>query len=298
MKLAKALIITARPQQWLKNLSIFAAAFLWGDLLNLGVFPRLAVAFIIFSLLSSAAYFINDVKDKEKDKKHPIKKKRPIAAGELTVKTAVLAAIVLGVGALVYSFLNFNSYFFGIVLAFLVLQITYSFWIRNVIILDALWVAAAFVLRVFAGAFVLPTPISSWVILSVIGLSLLLAFGKRRSERTLLSSLHERFLTRETLRHYPERLLDSVISMSAAYTALAYSIFAFQSSPGGSSSLLDILPPTLSSPKLILLTVPLVIYEKKEGESPERILITDFPLLATVSAWIIALFLIIYVIGA
>jgi len=308
MKLAKALIITARPQQWLKNLSIFAAAFLWGDLLNLGVFPRLAVAFIIFSILSSAAYFINDVKDKEKDKKHPIKKKRPIASGELTVKTAVLAAIVLGVGALVYSFLNFNSYFFGIVLAFLFLQITYSFWIRNVIILDALWVAAAFVLRVFAGAFVLPTPISSWIILSVIGLSLLLAFGKRRSERTLLSSLHEKFLTRETLRHYPERLLDSVISMSAAYTALAYSIFAFQSSPGGSSSLLDILPPTLSSPKLILLTVPLVIYgisrylfviyEKKEGESPERILITDFPLLATVSAWIIALFLIIYVIGA
>ena len=306
MRIIKALVISARPQQWLKNLSIFAAAFLWGDLFNVGTLPRLIEAFFVFCFLSSTAYLINDLKDRERDKKHPVKKRRPIASGELSVRAAIVAAVVLGTGTLTYVFLNFNSYFFGIALAFIALQLSYSFLIRNVIILDALWVAAAFVLRVYAGAFVLPTPISSWVIMSVIGLALLLAFGKRRSERTLLSSLRKRLATRETLRHYPDALLDSAISMSASYTALAYSIFAFQNSPG-STSLSDILPATLSSPKLILLTVPLVIYgvvryfyviyEKKEGESPEQVLITDFPLLGTVALWLISLFLIIYVIG-
>ena len=178
--------------------------------------------------------------------------------------------------------------------------------------MDSLWVAAGFVLRVYAGAFVFPTPISAWLILSVIGLSLLLAFGKRRSERTLLSSLHKKFLTRETLRHYPDTLLDSIIAMSASYAALSYSIFAFfafEGLPkGGSISLSELLPTTLSEPKWALLTVPLVIYgiarylyviyEKKQGESPEKVLITDLPLLSTMFLWVLALFIIIYALGS
>jgi hypothetical protein len=128
--------------------------------------------------------------------------------------------------------------------------------------------------------------------------------GKRRSERTLLSKLHRRLLTRATLRHYPDTLLDSMIAMSATYTTLAYSIFTFGTA--GSKFLADLLPETLSSPKWALLTVPLVIYgvarylyiiyEKKEGESPEKVILTDLPILGTVVAWILASFVILYLI--
>lgn len=300
-----ALIISTRPRQWLKNVALFAAPFFAGVLFNEGVLLRFGEAFLAFSFLSSAAYLINDLVDRPHDRKHPLKKSRPIARGTLSVPLALVSAGILGFGSLTYIFLNFNSYFFAVSLAFILLQLTYSFWVRNIIILDALWVAAAFILRVYAGAFVLLNPISSWLVLAVIGLSLLLAFGKRRSERTLLSSLHRRFLTRETLRHYPDTLLDAAISMFAAYTTLAYSVFAFQTSPTTVTPFLtDFLPTTLSTPKWLLLTVPLVIYgvarylfviyEKKEGESPEEVLLTDFPLLATALLWVFILTGIIY----
>jgi 4-hydroxybenzoate polyprenyltransferase len=296
---------SARPRQWLKNLALLAAPFFGAEILNAGVLPRFVTALIVFSLLSSAAYIFNDVIDRNRDRRHPIKKDRPIASGRFSVPAALLTSAIMAAGTLIFAAANFNRYFLGTAIAFTVLQLTYSLLIRNVIILDALWVAAAFVLRVYAGAFVLPTPISSWLILSTIGLSLLLAFGKRRSERTLLSKLHRRLLTRETLRHYPDTLLDSMIAMSATYTTLAYSIFSFQTSPTGSKFLTDLLPETLSSPKWALLTVPVVIYgvarylyivyEKKEGESPEKVILTDLPILGTVAAWVIATFIILYV---
>ncbi len=305
MNYLKALLISARPKQWVKNLALFAAAFFGGEILRPGVVSRLFEAVLIFSFLSSTAYIINDIVDRKKDRQHPVKKNRPIASGKLPVPAALVFAILLGGATLAYTSVNFNQYFFGISILFVFLQLTYSLWVRNVIILDALWVATAFVARVYAGAFVLPTSISSWLVLSVIGLALLLAFGKRRSERTLLSKLHQRLLTRVTLRHYPDTLLDATISMSAAYTTLAYSIFTFQTSPVGSSSFADFLPATLASPKWSLLTVPLVIYgvarylyviyEKKEGESPEKVLLTDLPLLGTIILWALAIFVVTYV---
>ena len=302
----KNVLGSARPRQWLKNLALFAAPFFGAEILDAGVLPRLFTAFVVFSLLSSSAYIFNDVIDQEKDRLHPVKKNRPIASGRFSPLAARATAAVLAIATLFFIAANFNRYFLGTAIAFVTLQLSYSMWIRNVIIVDALWVAAAFVLRVYAGAFVLPTPISSWLILSTIGLSLLLAFGKRRSERTLLSKLHKRLLTRQTLRHYPDTLLDSMIAMSATYTILAYSIFSFSTSPmGGNTLLADLLPATLSSPKWALLTVPIVIYgvarylyivyEKKEGESPERVILTDMPILAAVLAWILASFTILYV---
>lgn len=306
MEYLKALLISARPRQWVKNLALFAAAFFGGEILRPGVFSHLLEAVLIFSLLSSSAYLINDIIDRKRDRQHPVKKSRPIASGKLPAPAALAFALLLGGATLTYTFVNFNQYFFGTAILFTFLQLTYSLWVRNVIILDALWVAGAFVARVYAGAFVLPTPISSWLILSVIGLALLLAFGKRRSERTLLSKLHQRLLTRVTLRHYPDALLDTTLSTSAAYTTLAYSIFAFQTSPVGPSAFADLLPPTLASPKWSLLTIPLVIYgvarylyviyEKKEGESPEKVLLTDLPLLGAVLLWALISFAILYII--
>lgn len=302
------LIVLMRPRQWLKNISLLAAVAFGGELLNTSVFYQVIEAFLAFCLLSSSAYVFNDIADRRRDRNHPLKKERPIAKGTIPIAVALLVFGFLAAGSLVWIFIRFNRSFFVLALVFIVLQLSYSLLFRNVIILDAMVVAMAFVLRVYAGAFIIPTPISSWLILAVIGLALLLAFGKRRSERTLLSTLHRRLLTRRTLRHYPDTLLDSTISMAAAFTTISYAIFAFQTSPmTPASQLTTLIPPTLATPKWMMLTIPLVIYgvarylyviyEKKEGESPEKVLITDLPLLGTVLAWVTTILAIIYGLG-
>ena len=285
-----------RPRQWLKNLSIYAPLVFWGELFRPDGFLKTTKAAVLFSLVSSAVYLVNDIIDAPRDRRHPFKKNRPIAAGKLSVKMALsVAAILLTVGLVGSFFLE--SYFFFPVLAYFLLQLFYSLWLRQVIILDALAIALGFILRVFAGAWVLPVPLSSWLVLSTIGLALLLAFGKRRSERTIL--------TRKTLKHYPDTLLDAMISMSAAYAILSYSLFAFQTSPLPATPLFEtFLPATIAHPKLMMLTIPLVIYavarylyviyEKQEGESPERVLLSDYPLLASVILWGLAVVAIIY----
>lgn len=297
-----------RPRQWLKNSVLFAAVLFGGEILETAYFLKVLEAAGAFCLLSSSAYLLNDIVDREKDRKHPLKKNRPIARGAISVVGASFASIAFAAGALTWMFLRFSHSFLAVALGFIILQISYSLYFRNVIILDALVVAMAFVLRVYAGAFIVPTAISSWLILSVIGLALLLAFGKRRSERTLLSTLEKEPLTRETLRHYPAALLDSMISMAASFTAISYAVFAFQTSPmTPSSQLSDIIPHTLANPKWMMLTIPLVIYgvarylyviyEKKEGESPEKVLLSDYPLLGTVLLWVLAVFAITYGLG-
>jgi len=304
------LIRTARPRQWLKNLSLFAAPIFAARLFDPDTFFLTSRAFIAFCLISSGSYFVNDIIDAKKDRLHPIKKNRPIASGRLS---PVLASIVAGafiVAALIIGFNSVGTYFGLTLIAYIILQASYSLYFRNVIIMDSLVVATGFVLRVFAGGLASNTSISSWLALTTIGISLLLAFGKRRSEKTILSKyspLQGEMETRKTLRHYPDNLLDSMISMSATYTIITYSLFAFQISPSGTNdALLKILPSILKSPKWMMLTIPLVIYgiarylyviyEKGEAESPERVLLSDKPLLFTVTFWGILTLLIIFLI--
>ena len=295
---------SVRPRQWLKNLSLYAPLVFWGELFRPQGFTKVTKAVILFSLVSSAVYLINDTIDAGRDRRHPFKKNRPIAARQLPVKLALLVAVILlcvGLGGAF--FLEF--YFFLTVLAYAFLQLIYSFWLRQVIILDALTIAFGFILRVFAGAWVLPVPLSSWLVLSTIGLALLLAFGKRRSERTILAAEGLSPQTRKTLEHYPDSLLDAMISMSATYAIISYSLFAFQTSPLPESPLFAAyLPATIARPKLMMLTIPLVIYavarylyviyEKGEGESPEKVLLSDYPLLLSVVLWGLAVIAIIY----
>jgi 4-hydroxybenzoate polyprenyltransferase len=302
------LIRTARPRQWLKNLSLLAAPLFAGTLFLDETIISSAQAFIAFCAISSGAYFINDIIDAPKDKQHPIKKNRPIPSGKLSVNLAWAVAAILVIGSILFSF-NYVGTFFGFALVvYIVMQISYSTYFRNVIILDSLVVATGFVIRVFAGGFASNTSISSWLALTTIGISLLLAFGKRRSEKTILAQFNTGVAeqkTRKTLRHYPDALLDSMISMSATYTIITYSLFVFQISPQNvSRSLSSVLPSILKSPKWMMLTIPLVIYgvarylyliyEKQEGESPERVLLSDRPLLFTVTLWGILALLMIY----
>ncbi len=303
-QLAVAILRSMRPRQWLKNLSVYAPLIFWGELFRPDGFVKTTKAAILFSLVSSGVYLINDIVDAPRDRQHPFKKNRPIASGDLPVKIALSAAAALLVLGLVGAYL-LESYFFFPVLAYFLLQIFYSFWLRTVIILDALAIALGFILRVFAGAWVLPVPLSSWLVLSTIGLALLLAFGKRRSERTILATWGVSARTRKTLENYPDTLLDATISMSAAYAVLSYSLFAFQTSPLPETPLFEtLLPVTIARPKLMMLTIPLVIYaiarylyviyEKKEGESPGKVLLSDYPLLASVVVWGLSVIAIIY----
>ncbi len=304
------LIRTARPRQWLKNLSLFAAPIFAARIFEPITLDLTFKAFIAFCLLSSGSYFINDIIDAPKDKQHPIKKNRPIASGRLSANLALVVAFLLIGFSLILGF-NFVGTYFGFsLLVYILLQATYSLYFRNVIILDSLVVATGFVLRVFAGGLASNTSISSWLALTTIGISLLLAFGKRRSEKTILakySPTQSVTETRKTLRHYPDNLLDGMISMSATYTIITYSLFVFQISPSGANdALFKILPSILKTPKWMMLTIPLVIYgvarylyviyEKGEAESPERVLLSDKPLLFTVLFWGLLTMLIIFMV--
>jgi len=302
------IIRTARPRQWLKNFSLFAAPLFAGKLFYPKVYTSAIEAFVAFSVLSSAAYFFNDLIDAPKDRMHPIKKNRPIASGKLPANVAWGLVFILASGALSYSYFFIGFYFTLALIIYALVQVAYYLYLRDVIIIDSLVVASGFVLRVFAGGLASNTSISSWLALTTIGISLLMAFGKRRSEKTIVNRFFpsDEIQTRRTLRHYPDALLDTMISMSATYTIITYSLFTFQISPQLSAGkLMTALPSILKSPKWMMLTIPLVIYgvarylyviyEKNEGESPERVLLSDAPLLVTVVLWAAFVLSVIYV---
>lgn len=300
-----AILKSLRPQQWLKNVVVLAPAFFAGQILNPGDWFRLIWAFILLSTASSGSYLINDILDREKDRLHPLKSHRPIASGQLSVPMAVLAAVALLTFS-IQTALQFSPYFALTLVAFVTLQLVYSLLLKRVILLDVMVIAATFSLRVFAGAFILPVAISAWLILTTISLALLISIGRRRAEVTLLThrlaAKH-----REVVSHYPTLLLDGLTFMMAAATLVMYSLFTFnQPEISTRSRIVSFLPQTLSNPKWLMVTIPLVIYgvfrylyviyEKKEGSSPERILVKDLPLLLTVLIWVVLSYFAIYVV--
>lgn len=303
-----ALLRTARPRQWVKNASMFAALFFSGLMLEDGYFKTVLEGFVVFCLISSSIYILNDLVDVEKDRLHPYKKKRPIASGLLPVPVAVFATIA---GLLVGLSLSFfiSRFFFVMVLAYVLLQISYSWWLKHQPILDVFSIATGFVLRIYAGALVVNLHMNVWFLLTVVSLSLFLAVGKRQSERTLLEGVNQSLTGhRSTLLRYTPRLLDIYTGMFANATWLSYSIFSFnfqQVKPSGFLlTLYTIFPRTFNSEKLLMITIPLVIYgvmrylqlvyEQNKGESPERVLLSDVPLLSAVVTWVLVVFVIIY----
>lgn len=292
----------------MKNLAVFAVPVFSGTFFQPEVSSTSLTAFFSFTFLAAATYILNDLVDAPKDRQHPIKKNRPIASRKLSVPLAITIMFLLYIVGIYVAFTMVGSYFGFTGLSYVLLQLAYSFYFRNVIIMDALFVSSGFILRVFAGGIAVDISVSSWLILTTIGLSLLLAFGKRRSEKTLLTKHAKEIAdtkTRRTLRHYPDSLLDSIISMSSSFCILSYALFTFQTSPVVKGTPINILLPTiLKTPKFMMLTIPVVIYgvarylyliyERKEGESPERVLLSDKPMLATVLIWTAMIFWIVY----
>lgn len=260
----------------------------------------------IFTLLTSAVYLINDVVDLPHDCLHPLKKNRPIASGKLPVPAALFLAIVGVFSSFFLSYLK-NFFFFLVIFGYFLLQIIYTLWLKNIIVADVLAVASGFVLRVYAGAFALNIHMNVWFLLCVISLALFLAVGKRRAELTVLDTqIAGRH--RKTLTFYTPDLLDSYLAMFANSAWLSYALFTFFSPPPPISqrfALYRFLPLTLSGiNKWLMITIPLVIYgimrymtiiyQGSRAESPEKILLSDKPLLATVLIWGLMVVMILY----
>lgn len=302
-EILSSIIKSLRPSQWLKNLVVFGPILFSGEFFLSDKFFPVLSAFLIFSASSSSMYILNDIVDRPRDKLHFSKKLRPIASGRLPAQAGLLVAAILLLIAIPASF-YLSKYLFLTLIVYLSTQVLYTFLLKNIIILDVLTISFSFMLRIFAGSFVVVTPLSSWLILTTMMLSLLLAVGKRRSELTLLSG-SVAALYRKTLVSYPSQLLNGLSFMMATATLITYSLFTFNSPEAAQKEFLtSILPRTLSTPKLLMITIPVVVYgilrylylvfEKSEGESPEKVFLTDIPLFSSVVIWFLSVVFLLY----
>ncbi len=300
-----ALFRAMRPRQWVKNLALFVGIVFAQRLLSLPVFERAVIAFVAFCLASSIIYLLNDLLDLENDRQHPVKSKRPLASGALPaswaiVATGVLLLICAGLIALIFFipiavrpdiFASYGgaSVLFALTVAtYLLLMALYSVRLKHVVLLDVFIIASGFVLRILAGAVVLPVLISPWLYLVTILLSLFLALNKRRNELALLQG--EASSHRQILKEYSIPLLDQLITIVTAATLMAYSLYTFQSSTGNHH---------------LMITIPFVLYGmfrylylvhmRMEGGSPEEVLLRDRHIQATVVLCIALILLVLYI---
>lgn len=302
-----ALLKTVRPRQWLKNFALYGALVFTGFLYKEGAFGLVTQAFLVFIVLSSITYIFNDLLDVKADRLHPFKKKRPIASGELPIPIALLT-IVAGLFIGLSWAHSLNYFFFISCLVYLIIQVLYTGFLKKVAIMDVIVIALGYLIRVYAGAFVISAHMDVWFLLTVISASLFLAVGKRRGEMTLLMAQGNGMATRATLKRYTEQLLDIYTSMFATATWITYSLFTFNHPKivpdGRALSFISELPRTLVSEKWMMATIPFVvyglmrylqlIYENNEGESPERVLLSDKPLIITVGLWIVMVIGVLY----
>lgn len=278
-----------RPQQWIKNLFIFAPIIFSRHFLERPLVLKTAAAFAAFCLVSSAHYIFNDIRDLEEDRRHPIKSKRPLAAGRLKKGPAVAAMLVLAVAGLGGA-AALSLPFFYISLGYLVLQVLYSVKLKHVVILDIFVVAAGFVIRVVAGGLVIGVTISSWLLICTMLLALFLAMSKRRHELVLLEGEAENH--RPILKEYTTYLLDQMISVVTASTLVAYCLYTISEDTVARFGT-----------KNLILTVPFVLYgifrylylvhQKEEGGSPEHLILKDKPLLIDIFLWVASALLIL-----
>lgn len=287
-------IKVARPVHWVKNLSLFAALIFSGHLFSNIFFLRVVWAFVAFSLATSATYIFNDILDVKSDRLHPIKKRRPIAAGKLPVNVAFVELAILATTSL-YLAAGLNSLFFFAVSGYLLLQAGYSLGLKNFAVLDIIIIAAGFIIRVYAGAFVINVHLSVWFLLCVISTALFLASGKRRAELNILETAS---VTRKSLIRYKRELLNSFVTMFGNAAWMSWALFTFYESPRATIPVwlfLAELSRTTTINKLLMLTIPVAIfgimrYEslifEGKSEAPEKLLLTDKALIISVILWL------------
>ncbi len=274
------IVVSMRPRQWIKNLVVFAALIFAKKLGEPALVLRAAAAFALFCATSGAVYILNDLFDADRDRRHPIKSRRPIASRALRTLPALTAAILLVTGSIMSGFALFVP-FGAVLLTYVAINLVYSFWLKEVVIIDVMLIAAGFVLRAVGGGLIIDVPISHWLVMCTILLSLFLALCKRRQE---LDSLENADGHRTILREYSLDYIDQMINVVTPSTLVAYILYSV--SPEVEQNL---------GTHHLYLTVPFVLYgifrylylvhRKGEGGSPTQTLFTDRPLLVCVGLW-------------
>jgi 4-hydroxybenzoate polyprenyltransferase len=283
-------LASLRPAQWTKNLLVFAGLLFGRRLFDTRAILAALGAFAVFCLLSGVVYIINDISDRESDRRHPLKARRPIASGALPVKTAAAAAFAIGVVALAGAS-ALGLPFLGVAVAYLALQSLYSGTLKHIVIIDVLTLAIGFVLRAVAGAVAVNVEISHWLLVCTILLALFIALAKRRNEIMLLADGAANH--RPILGEYSAYLLDQMIAVVTASTLIAYVFYTI--SPETQEKFgTPWLGLTIPFPLYGIFRYLYLVHRRDGGGSPADLLLTDRPLLVCVAVWALAVALIIY----
>jgi 4-hydroxybenzoate polyprenyltransferase len=285
-----ALVESARPQQWVKNGFVFAALIFSRSLTDWHRNTRVALAALVFCLVSSAAYLLNDILDAPEDRNHPVKRLRPVASGRLKVATAAVVAVLLGLVSLAGAW-ALDREFCLVIGLYAGVNVVYSWLLKHVVLLDVFVVAAGFVLRVVGGGVVIHVALSSWLIVCSTLLALFLALSKRRHELVLLRESAPNH--RAILANYSPYFLDQLIGIVTASTVMSYALYTLSR---------DV--QTKFPGKRLELTIPFVLFgifrylylvhQNEEGGNPTRLLFTDPVLLSVVLLWAASVIFIIY----
>lgn len=284
----RAAIKTARPHEWVKNVLVFAGLLFSGQVDDPWAVGQALITFVAFCAISSAGYFINDLNDVELDRAHPKKRFRPIAAGQLPIRSAWVIAAFLALGALAVTFAAVNWRVGLMVAGYGVIQVAYSFGLKQVVIIDVMTLATLFVLRVMAGAEAVETSASEWLILCTGMLALFLGFTKRRQEA--VSELHEGTSSRPVLEHYSLPFLDQMVAMVTTGTVISYAIYTVYSPLVGSRMMLT-LPPVIYG----IFRYLYLIYDRSDDRSTAAIVAEDRGVILAGAVFAITAFLILYV---
>jgi len=300
MKLSKFLRLI-RVHQWIKNVFVFVPLLFSLHLFNKDYLITTLFAFLLFCLASSAIYVINDLVDIESDRAHPVKRNRPLPSGAISQTSAIITAALLLV-AVFWTMMYFNVEFILLVVAFIVLNVLYSFWLKNLVLLDIFSIAAGFSIRVLAGAFVIQVPISSWLLLTTMFISLFLGVMKRRSELVLVAEKQRQNLdlteepgtnSRKVLAQYSLNFADQMATVAATGVIVCYALYT-------------VAPRTVSifHTERLIYTTPFVVfgifrfmyleYMSGKAENTTHTLATDFPMIANVLLYAVATVMIIY----
>jgi 4-hydroxybenzoate polyprenyltransferase len=286
----KYIFYSMRPQQWLKNVFLFAGILFSRNFFNLSLLFNVFEGFVLFCLTASSIYILNDVMDAEKDRLHPEKKNRPLAAGLLSAQTALTVALLMASMCVAGAF-ALNSSFGLILLSYLGLNLAYSLKIKPIVILDVMCIATGFVLRILAGTTLAGVVPSDWLIICTITLSLFLGFSKRRHEISLIGENAESH--RKVLTQYSLPFLDQMIAVATSTTVISYALYTVSAE-------------TVSrfGTRNLVFTIPFVLYgiyrylylmhEKNEGGNPTKTVLRDWPLIINGLVWATVSFLIIY----
>jgi 4-hydroxybenzoate polyprenyltransferase len=284
----RAAIKTGRPKEWIKNVFVFAGLLFSGKFNQSHEVVEALITFVAFCLISSAGYFVNDLIDVELDRKHPKKRFRPLAAGELSAGTAKLIAPVLALIAIAIAFALVNWEVGLMVIGYGVAQMAYSLGLKQIVIIDVMTLAGLFILRVAAGASAVDAHASEWLILCTGMLAAFLGFTKRRQEA--VSELHEGTSTRPVLEHYSLPFLDQMVSLVTTGTVISYAIYTVNSPQIGSKMMLTI-PPVIYG----IFRYLYLIYDRSDDRSMAQIVAGDRGIQAAGAAFAIIAFLLLYV---